>query len=104
MPLTATERRILAGCPEQILKVVAEAKEVFEPLGGLDVVRVQPFKSECRDEAARLIRNARRSRGRRVAAAMRKAWREQIEVCMGDDELDTKAAERVALEELRRNT
>lgn len=98
---TAEERRRLAGCPPRVVELVETAKAVFAPLGGVEVVDVRPFKSEARDDAARLIREARARPDREAAVAMRDAWRERLAICTVDGELSIREAEAVALDELQ---
>jgi hypothetical protein len=97
---TARERRLLAGCPEATLAAVDAAKRAFGQVGGVTVEAVVPFKSEARDAAARLIREARRGGDVGRAVALRDAWRQRLAICTIDGGLSERDAERVALDEL----
>jgi hypothetical protein len=97
---TPEERRLLAGCPAATLAAVDAAKRAFAQVGGVTVEAVAPFKSAARDDAARLIRDARRDGNHGRAVALRDAWRERSAICTVDAGLLPAEAEKVALEEL----
>ena len=78
-----------------------ESAEAVLAVGGIRVEKTRPFKSEARDQAARLIREARRNASDDgKAVALRDAWRERLAICTMDGDLSVEEAERVALHEL----
>ncbi len=97
---TPEERRRLADGPSATLAAIEAAKEAFAQVGSVTVEAVRPFKSAARDEAARLIRDARRGGDVGRAVALRDAWRERLAICTMDGDLPLRDAERVALDEL----
>lgn len=96
---TAAERELLAGSPPATWAAVEVAKAAFAGVDELTVFEVVPFKSEARDAAARIIREARRRDGLR-ARDLLDAWEERVAICTVDGDLSIRDAEAVALNEL----
>ena len=98
---TEAEERLLGGVPAPVRTTVDLIKATFADLGGgLKVVEVHDDPARFRDQAARLIRQARRASDRPRAIVLRDAWAERMAICTIDGGLDLADAERVAVDEL----
>ncbi len=93
---TPADDPTLSGCVN--VNTVNAADDEGDPVA---ILAAADGLSPARDEAARLIRDARRGGDNGRAAALRDAWRERLASCTIDGELPQADAEAIALDELR---
>ena len=86
----------MSGCVN--VNTVNAADDEVDPVA---ILAAADGPNSARDEAARLIRDARRGGDIGRAATLLDAWRERLAICTMDGAIPLADAERVALDELR---